>query len=376
MIERRREDHLRSQVARVALGPWPIRPLLMGFLTALIVQFASSDINAVGRLDPDSVFSAMPLSLARGAAVALPLWAMVTLRRWTTGGKPLTRASYLTIIALGGASSGTVRFWLSDGDLATEPRIYAVFVLRAIFLLLLLHTIFGLADGRLRAQVRRADRALVEVERQRTFVLEADERARDEVSRFLHNRVQAGLVTVGMQLRQLEGAVPGEAARRVGSIRDALETIRAVDVRQASRALSPDIVTVGLPAALRELAQGYEPAMRVHIRVTEAVAAGLSPDLLLGCYRIVEQGLLNTAAHGHATQVEVRVDADSRAVTIEVADDGGGLGPGTPQPGTGTAIIDAWVSRFDGEWSLHDVEERRGAVLRASLRGAQQAGHR
>ena len=348
----------------------------MGLLTALIAQFASSDINAVGRLDPDSVFGAIPLSIARGAAVGLPLWAMVTLRRWVTRGKPLTRVSYLTIVALGGASTASVRFWLSEGDLATEPRIYAVFVLRAIFFLLILHTIFGLADGRLRAQVRRADRALVEVERQRRFVLEADERARDEVSRFLHNRVQAGLVTVGMQLRQLEGVVPDEAARRVGSIRDALETIRAVDVRQASRSLSPDIRTLGLPAALRELAQGYEPAMRVEIRVTEEAVAGLTPDLLLGCYRIVEQGLLNAAAHGHARQVEVRVDADPREVTIEVADDGEGMRPGTPQPGSGTAIIDAWVSRFDGDWSLQGLEGRRGAVLRASLRGDQPAGDR
>lgn len=376
MIDRWREDHLRSQVALVALGPWPIRPLLMGVLAALIAQFASSDINTVGRLDPDSVFGAIPLSLARGAAVALPLWAMVTLRRWVTRGKPLTRVSYLMIVSLGGASTASVRFWLSEGDLAAEPRIYAVFVLRAIFFLLILHTIFGLADVRLRAQVRRADRALAEVERQRGFVLEADERARDEVSRFLHNRVQAGLVTVGMQLRQLEGVVPDEAVRRVGSIRDALETIRAVDVRQASRALSPDIRTLGLPAALRELAQGYEPAMRVEIRVTDEVAGGLTPDLLLGCYRIVEQGLLNAAAHGHATQVEVRLDANPGEVTIEVADDGEGIGPSTPQPGTGTAIIDAWVSRFDGNWSLHGVEGRRGAVLRASLRGDQPAGDR
>ena len=357
---------LRSQVARVALGPWPIRPLLMGFLTAIIVQFASSDINAVGRLDPDSVFAAMPLSLARGVAVALPLWAMVTLRRWVTRGKPLTRASYLTIIALGGASSGTVRFWLSDGDLATEPRIYAVFVLRAIFLLLLLHTIFGLADGRLRAQVRRADRALVEVERQQRFVLEADERARDEVSRFLHNHVQAGLVTVGMQLRQLEGVVPEEAARRVGSIRDALETIRSVDVRQASRSLSPDIETIGLTAALRELALAYEPAMQAEIHVSEEHDADPSLLLQLGCYRIVEQALLNSAGHGHATSVAITIDVSSDGITVIVTDNGRGLGEGDVNRGTGSAVIDAWVTRFGGSWTI-GAQMGPGARLEARL---------
>jgi two-component sensor histidine kinase len=52
-------------------------------------------------------------------------------------------------------------------------------------------------------------------------------------------------------------------------------------------------------------------------------------------------------------------------LTVIVEDDG--VGPSAePMPGTGTAIIDAWVGSFAGEWSL-TPRPGGGARLTASV---------
>ena len=361
------QDGLWTQVAQVALGPWPIRPLFTGVLMTMIFQYGAADINATGRLQVESVFGAMPVSIARGAAIALPLWALLTLWRWRTHGRPLTRGAYLGIITIGGFCAGTTRYWLSDGSIAADPNLYALFLVRSTVLLMLVQTVVGLADARLRAQVRRADLALAQVERQQRMVLDAEERAKDLVSRFLHNRVQAGLVAVGMQLRQLEEEVSESAASRVASIRSALEVIRSDDVRQASRALSPDIRNIGLARALQELAQRFEPAMTVRIDV-EGIERlpGITDEHLLACYRICEQALLNSAVHGDARLVRITARGADTGVDLEVRDDGTGLTSESPAPGAGLALVEAWVSRFAGTWALVQSPPR-GTLLTASL---------
>lgn len=364
-----RARDLCGDVARVMFGPWPIRPLLTGLLMAMIFQYSAADIDAAARLNVDAQLSTLPLSALRGAIVGLPLWALMTLRRGSTRGRPLTRLSYLAILGFGAVCAGSTRFWLSGGDLLSEPRLFVVFVIRAMFLLLIFHAILGLADVRLRAQVRRADLALAEVERQRAFVLQADERARDEVSRFLHNRVQAGLVTIGMQLRQLEGQITTETAERVASICDELETIRTEDVRQASRALSPDIRNIGLAAALRNLAGQYEPGMNITLVVEGWVSSEgeSSGDCELGCYRIVEQALLNATVHGRARNVDVEVLSSRDVITMSVVDDDTGLHIEGWNAGTGMAIMDAWCSRYGGTWSVTSTADGSGTRVDATL---------
>jgi signal transduction histidine kinase len=361
-------SNLRAQVLQVMLGPWPIRPLLTGIVVAMVFQYGSADINSATALDAPEVISGLPLSIARGFAVALPLWALVTLRRWITGNRPLTRLSYLAIIAIGGTCAGSLRFWLSDGSVMDDPRLYLVFVLRATFLLLITHIVFGLADVRLRSQIRRADRALADVERQQRIVLESEERAKTQVSQFLHTTVQAGLVTVGMQLRQLENDVPEAAAQRVSSIREAIETIRSEDVRQASHALNPDIPTVGLRRALKGLGDRYAPSMAVSVSVNRSDdwPQGVSSDHLLACYRIVEQGLLNSAVHGSASSADVRVTVSPGEIEITVTDDGSGLRSESPEPGAGLVLIKAWTTRFYGTWSL-EPGVPKGTRLHARL---------
>jgi two-component sensor histidine kinase len=57
-------------------------------------------------------------------------------------------------------------------------------------------------------------------------------------------------------------------------------------------------------------------------------------------------------------------ESDHESIEITITNDGQPL-PQSPEPGTGTAIIEAWVSRYDGNWTLSS--ESGATVLRALL---------
>ena len=212
--------------------------------------------------------------------------------------------------------------------------------------------IFGIVGDRVARQRDRAERALEQVERQREQILVADEQARRDVADYLHDSVQADLVVLAMQLEALAGRMPSTYAEQVRSVIEELENVRLLDVRAASRRLSPDIATLGLIGALDETAQGYAHTMTVTVECPDPLPQGAG-DEHLAVSRIVEQALLNAAVHGKATncRVTVRVVSPS-AIGVTIVNDGAPLLEGR-EPGAGMAVIDAWVERCGGTWSLN-----------------------
>ena len=88
--------------------------------------------------------------------------------------------------------------------------------------------------------------------------------------------------------------------------------------------------------------------------------------MALALYRITEQALQNALKHGHAKQARISVElADGAAVQLTIAADGTPPGRGAA-PGTGTAIINAWLDDVGGRWSLTPSDEG-GSRFRATV---------
>jgi len=223
----------------------------------------------------------------------------------------------------------------------------------------------GAVVQRLRRETEVAQAALAESRRQQAILLESEERSRRQVAQLLHDRVQAGIIAASLELR-LVGSSGDDS--RVQAVVDRLERLRDIDLRQAARALSPDLVNVDLRSALADLASGYEPTMTTRVDITPGVLRDrrVPETTLLAIYRIVEQGLLNAAGHGHALSVRVSVTMSDSTIQVVVADDGRGLPASGLHPGLGTAVIEAWCQVAGGTWSL-EPGRSGGAVLRATL---------
>jgi signal transduction histidine kinase len=223
---------------------------------------------------------------------------------------------------------------------------------------------------RIRLSSQVAQDALKVVTHQRRLLLESDERVRGQVAVYLHDRVQTDLVSIGLRIRAIIDRSPEDIQGPLSEALSEIERVRSQEVRRASRHLSPDIQRIGLETALRELSDAYRPGMSVTIVLAESFADRPASEpastQATAVYRICEQGLLNAAVHGHASECSIVVsESESHQVVLELRDNGVGSPHATPEPGTGMAVISAWVESLHGEWSLTSTGS--GMLLRASL---------
>lgn len=309
---------------------------------------------------PWGTVAQIPISAIRALVATLFGVLLIWILHRISGRRVLTRVTYPIFLVLFSSSIVTLRFAFSGQGFAHHGWSFAALLLRGLILGALLIGVLGMLEQRFTAQARRADAAAALIAVQRSAVLESEERARRSIARLLHDKVQAGIVAASLQLMQVRPQASSEVADRISDVISNLERIRSQDLRAAARQLSPDIAHMHLSGVLEELARSYTPAMDVLIDVRTEIAhwRGLAIDAeqaKLGCYRIVEQALLNSAVHGKAAHVTVVVDhrtsADRQFIEIVITDDGLGL-PASITPGTGSAVIDAWVDALNAMWAI------------------------
>jgi len=386
---------------RAVLGPWPFFPwVVFGAVFLLILlqnvqvsllgtlsrcryscvnlpeQFTPSIIGEYGEsaVSPIDVVAVVGNAIAAAGASAIVLAIASRYLGKDEFGSP-ARAPYLAAMLLAAVAGGLARVYILSPLFLSTPSLSAVGIvpttIRAFIAITFAQSLAGALTLRYARQTAVATAALETVKTQQQLVVEADERARRGVAEFLHDRVQADLLVVAFELRAcLDGADPSTQKRLEKAIAE-IERIRSTEVRSASRRLSPAFGSVGLDTALQELADSWGSVLRVRLTFdhgsrTLLMGGGASRDLLTAIYRVVEQGLLNAASHGHAGRVDVAVSmAGDDSLTIVVEDDGRGLPRGEIVRGSGTAIMDAWCAVARGSWTW--VPAPRGVRLEASF---------
>lgn len=388
-----------SGVVRFVLGPWPFFPWVMftiGFIFWFLqnmqvsllgqydscrfvcieipTQFAPAISGQYGDeglrpFDPILVFGN---ALITSLAIALILWGFSRILPKDAEGCP-SRGLYVLAILVAAIVGGLLRIFVLSPVLDSSPEILAEGIVpntaRMLLSITVVQSISGMLTLRYARQTAVATAALATVVQQQRLVVESDERARRHVAEFLHDRVQADLLVVAMELRAIAADADPAVAERLRRTIPELERIRSSEVRSASRRLSPALDSVGLDTALEELADSWDPAM--HVRVTfgsgarERTLHGQAPrELLVAIYRVTEQAVLNSAAHGRASRVDVVLNVpEPGSLQLTVTDDGRGLPSGPLSQGAGSAIMNAWCAVARGSWRW--VPTSRGTRLEA-----------
>jgi glucose-6-phosphate-specific signal transduction histidine kinase len=339
--------------------PRRLYPVTYGFIVFLLNQFATltllpSDFgpNLTTWLDGAT------RSLMDGALFALPLFFLnQTLKR-------LASATLKVVVYQVGVLTTAIIFAVVQGAFYDRGGTSIIFGISRIYLTIAGVSIFaGVVQNRLEKQMVRAEAAVLQIEKQRSLMLSAEESTRREVADFLHNRVQAGLVVTAMQLRITAAKVGGQLENELASIIEELESIRRLDVRAASRQLSPDFEILDLTQALTELGQIYAKSMEVKLQF-DSPGQILTPELSLGIYRICEQALLNASVHGSATQsvIDLKIN-NPKTLTLNISNNGSWVTSLDSLKGGGSAIIDAWFKKYRGEWSIAQQSEGSVALV-------------
>lgn len=358
---------------RLVFGPWPIAPVpifLFGVISFTGRGVVVAGISATGKMD---VVRYLGVLIVEGIVIMLVVVAAMMLIgswRWREVTVP-SRTRYLIACLAGSvlATAGLLSLRLVNNDAVTGKGMYQsiwiAIILTSVTVVILLFAIsngVGYTRFRIREQTERLREQVDQLGRQRTLIVEADERVRHEVATALHDEVQGVLLRANLRLSAIAENADAVDAESLRAVVADLERLRGTGIRSVGRRIAPPIEAVGLVTALDDLATSYAGSIDVAINVADGLDAG---DRAPAVYRIVEQALLNAAMHGRAAHVVVGIDREADQLAVTVDDDGVGP-PADRMPGTGTAIIDAWVGTFDGTWSLGSRPEG-GARLTASV---------
>jgi signal transduction histidine kinase len=160
-------------------------------------------------------------------------------------------------------------------------------------------------------------------------IVTAQDAARRQIERDLHDGAQQRLVTLGVELGGLaaRAASAGDTdlAERAAAAREQLLEATA-ELREMARGLHPSVLTHdGLAPALGYLVDRAPIPVRLRVEVDRR----LPPEVEATAYYLVSEAITNAARHSGADHVRVCAAVTPAGLGVEVADDGrGGADPG------------------------------------------------
>lgn len=179
----------------------------------------------------------------------------------------------------------------------------------------------------------------------RARVVRTADETRRRIERDLHDTIQQRLVSLGLELRTAEAALPADredVRRQVGAAAATVVELIA-EVQEISRGIHPAILTTGgLGPALRTLARRSP----VPVELDDRVARRLPEAVEAAIYFVASEALANAAKHADASVVRIALHAPDGAVELAVVDDG--VGGADPARGSGLVGLQDRVEALGG----------------------------
>jgi PAS domain S-box-containing protein len=168
----------------------------------------------------------------------------------------------------------------------------------------------------------------------RARIVAASDETRRRIERDLHDGTQQRLVSLGLQLRAAQDAVPPGnpvLSDELAGVASGLGEVLA-ELRELSRGIHPAILTDGgLVPAVRTLARRSVVPVQLDIDVP----GRLPQRVEVAAYFVISEALANVAKHARASTVQVRAGIRHGTLELLIRDDG----TGGADPSRGTGLI-------------------------------------
>jgi signal transduction histidine kinase len=179
----------------------------------------------------------------------------------------------------------------------------------------------------------------------RARIVAAADQTRRRIERDLHDGTQQQLVSLILELRAAQAAVPaqlGELERELSRIAGRLAGVFD-QVREISHGIHPAILShKGLPPALKALARRSAVPVELDLR-----AGGRLPEQVeVATYYTVSEALANAAKHARASAVHIELDTPGTIVRLAIRDDG--IGGADPARGSGLVGLSDRIEALGG----------------------------
>jgi signal transduction histidine kinase len=181
------------------------------------------------------------------------------------------------------------------------------------------------------------------------IVATADE-TRRRIERDLHDGAQQRLVSLGLDLRAVQAAVPPQLGELEGEVSRVADEFAIVldELRELARGIHPATLAEGglgpaLKAVSRRCPVPVELDLRAETRLPERVE--------VATYYVVSEALTNVAKYAQASVVHIGVEVVGGSLHVAVRDDGSG--GADPTRGSGLTGIRDRVEALDGRLTIH-----------------------
>ena len=225
--------------------------------------------------------------------------------------------------------------------------------------------VVGVPAVRLRRALRELAHLSEQLARSRARIVAAGDEARRRIERDLHDGAQQRLISLALQLRVAQAAVPpeaGELAARLDSlVNEATSTLD--ELRELARGIHPVVLAEGgLAAALEVLARRSAVPVELDVRVDRRPPEPIET----AAYYLVAEAVTNAAKHAHASAVTVTVEADAADAVLRVAVRDDGCGGAHLGGGSGLVGLKDRVEALGGRIVV-DSPRGAGTDLRVEL---------
>ena len=196
-------------------------------------------------------------------------------------------------------------------------------------------------------------------------LIDATDTERRKLGEELHDGLCQHLVGVTYLLRSVQQSTDDATQKRLDEVTGLLEEANE-QVRGVAQGLHPvGVDQYGLGGALAQLKARIETAFGLRCEVHCDEAPELGPGVAAHLFRIAQEALANAAKHASAKHVDVSVRVGASEISLEIADDGIGLDPGTPR-GMGLFTMSSRATMMGGSF---DITRRAtgGTVVRCKI---------
>ena len=177
-------------------------------------------------------------------------------------------------------------------------------------------------------------------------------------ARQIHDGAGQILFSLQLALADLMTRLPPEWKTQVDQ---AMQLADQLDqqLRGLTRELYPVALDdLGLNAAVRHLLDGVATRAGLATSFRSSVPDRLPPQVAIGLYRAIHEGVTNVVRHAHATELNVTMDRVDDGIVCSVSDDGVGIPSSTTQPaGLGLRGIRDRLKGLHGELELRSGPE-------------------
>jgi PAS domain S-box-containing protein len=197
---------------------------------------------------------------------------------------------------------------------------------------------------------REAEQArIAELKASRARIIAAQDAARRQVERDLHDGAQQQLVSLALTLQLTKARLQDDPKVASTLLDEAIGQLATAthELRDLARGIHPTVLTeYGLARAVAVLADRAPLPVDVHCTLSERLAGPVET----AAYYVVAESLTNVVRYSKATKATVRLGWQNGSALVEVEDDG--IGGADPDAGSGLRGLVDRIDALDGSLDL------------------------